>query len=108
MENLHYVPSCSLVHSQLHQVPPHGADGPHRYLPSYPPGYSLESVTSKSYRHVDSLHPRLARSECAVCFVVLNISTASGDQTAHIWRYMVQLPAPQPPPDVSVSSFSCP
>uniref|UniRef100_A0A8C4GZJ2 WD repeat-containing protein 37 n=1 Tax=Dicentrarchus labrax TaxID=13489 RepID=A0A8C4GZJ2_DICLA len=31
--------------------------------------------------------------------------TASGDQTAHIWRYMVQLPAPQPPPDVSVSSF---
>ncbi|XP_061121254.1 WD repeat-containing protein 37 isoform X2 [Syngnathus typhle] len=25
--------------------------------------------------------------------------TASGDQTAHIWRYMVQLPAPQPPPD---------
>ncbi|XP_054893523.1 WD repeat-containing protein 37-like isoform X1 [Poeciliopsis prolifica] len=28
--------------------------------------------------------------------------TASGDQTAHIWRYMVQLPAPQPPPDVSV------
>uniref|UniRef100_A0A671Z1F4 WD repeat-containing protein 37 n=1 Tax=Sparus aurata TaxID=8175 RepID=A0A671Z1F4_SPAAU len=31
--------------------------------------------------------------------------TASGDQTSHIWRYMVQLPAPQPPPDVSVSSF---
>lgn len=31
------------------------------------------------------------------------VSTASGDQTAHIWRYMVQLPAPQPPPDVSVS-----
>uniref|UniRef100_A0AAQ6ILT0 WD repeat-containing protein 37 n=1 Tax=Anabas testudineus TaxID=64144 RepID=A0AAQ6ILT0_ANATE len=29
--------------------------------------------------------------------------TASGDQTAHIWRYMVQLPAPQPPPDVSAS-----
>ncbi|KAM9713100.1 WD repeat-containing protein 37-like isoform 4-T7 [Menidia menidia] len=27
--------------------------------------------------------------------------TASGDQTAHIWRYMVQLPAPMPPPDVS-------
>ncbi|XP_023805748.1 WD repeat-containing protein 37 isoform X3 [Oryzias latipes] len=27
--------------------------------------------------------------------------TASGDQTAHIWRYMVQLPAPQPPPDVT-------
>uniref|UniRef100_A0A668AZD8 WD repeat-containing protein 37 n=1 Tax=Myripristis murdjan TaxID=586833 RepID=A0A668AZD8_9TELE len=26
--------------------------------------------------------------------------TASGDQTAHIWRYMVQLPAPQPTPDV--------
>lgn len=33
------------------------------------------------------------------------VVTASGDQTAHIWRYMVQLPAPQPPPDVSVSSF---
>ncbi|CAG5895589.1 unnamed protein product [Menidia menidia] len=31
--------------------------------------------------------------------------TASGDQTAHIWRYMVQLPAPMPPPDVSVSSI---
>uniref|UniRef100_A0A673AV22 WD repeat-containing protein 37 n=1 Tax=Sphaeramia orbicularis TaxID=375764 RepID=A0A673AV22_9TELE len=31
--------------------------------------------------------------------------TASGDQTAHIWRYMVQLPAPQPPPDVTVSGF---
>ncbi|XP_075994154.1 WD repeat-containing protein 37-like isoform X2 [Genypterus blacodes] len=29
--------------------------------------------------------------------------TASGDQTAHIWRYMVQLPAPQPPPDASAS-----
>ncbi|XP_068199975.1 WD repeat-containing protein 37 isoform X2 [Antennarius striatus] len=28
--------------------------------------------------------------------------TASGDQTAHIWRYMVQLPAPQPPPDVNL------
>ncbi|XP_068437578.1 WD repeat-containing protein 37-like [Clinocottus analis] len=27
--------------------------------------------------------------------------TASGDQTAHIWRYMVQLPVPQPPPDVT-------
>ncbi|KAK5877309.1 WD repeat-containing protein 37 [Pseudochaenichthys georgianus] len=27
--------------------------------------------------------------------------TASGDQTAHIWRYMVQLPVPQPTPDVS-------
>ncbi|XP_034415858.1 WD repeat-containing protein 37-like isoform X1 [Cyclopterus lumpus] len=27
--------------------------------------------------------------------------TASGDQTAHIWRYMVQLPVPPPPPDVS-------
>uniref|UniRef100_A0A4W5LU34 WD repeat-containing protein 37 n=1 Tax=Hucho hucho TaxID=62062 RepID=A0A4W5LU34_9TELE len=24
------------------------------------------------------------------------MSTASGDQTAHIWRYMVQLPTPQP------------
>uniref|UniRef100_A0A3B4AFE0 WD repeat-containing protein 37 n=1 Tax=Periophthalmus magnuspinnatus TaxID=409849 RepID=A0A3B4AFE0_9GOBI len=30
--------------------------------------------------------------------------TASGDQTAHIWRYMVQLPAPQPQPDVTDSS----
>ncbi|KAJ3611558.1 hypothetical protein NHX12_021573 [Muraenolepis orangiensis] len=29
--------------------------------------------------------------------------TASGDQTAHIWRYMVQLPAPQPPPDATAS-----
>uniref|UniRef100_A0A665VL02 WD repeat-containing protein 37 n=1 Tax=Echeneis naucrates TaxID=173247 RepID=A0A665VL02_ECHNA len=29
------------------------------------------------------------------------VCTASGDQTAHIWRYMVQLPAPQPTPDVS-------
>ncbi|XP_020566960.1 WD repeat-containing protein 37 isoform X2 [Oryzias latipes] len=27
--------------------------------------------------------------------------TASGDQTAHIWRYMVQLPTPQPVADVS-------
>ncbi|KAK7881381.1 hypothetical protein WMY93_029790 [Mugilogobius chulae] len=27
--------------------------------------------------------------------------TASGDQTAHIWRFMVQLPAPQPQPDVT-------
>lgn len=27
--------------------------------------------------------------------------TASGDQTAHIWRYMVQLPVLPPPPDVS-------
>uniref|UniRef100_A0A672S5T7 WD repeat-containing protein 37 n=1 Tax=Sinocyclocheilus grahami TaxID=75366 RepID=A0A672S5T7_SINGR len=30
--------------------------------------------------------------------------TASGDQTAHIWRYMVQLPLPQPPADISVSA----
>ncbi|XP_073720175.1 WD repeat-containing protein 37 isoform X1 [Misgurnus anguillicaudatus] len=29
--------------------------------------------------------------------------TASGDQTAHIWRYMVQLPLPQPPADISSS-----
>uniref|UniRef100_A0A668ABX6 WD repeat-containing protein 37 n=1 Tax=Myripristis murdjan TaxID=586833 RepID=A0A668ABX6_9TELE len=29
--------------------------------------------------------------------------TASGDQTAHIWRYMVQLPTPQPVADISVS-----
>uniref|UniRef100_A0A3B4DGT5 WD repeat-containing protein 37 n=1 Tax=Pygocentrus nattereri TaxID=42514 RepID=A0A3B4DGT5_PYGNA len=29
--------------------------------------------------------------------------TASGDQTAHIWRYMVQLPLPQPPADISAS-----
>ncbi|XP_069579745.1 WD repeat-containing protein 37 isoform X1 [Brachyistius frenatus] len=27
--------------------------------------------------------------------------TASGDQTAHIWRYMVQLPTPQPVVDIS-------
>ncbi|CAB1317580.1 unnamed protein product [Coregonus sp. 'balchen'] len=27
--------------------------------------------------------------------------TASGDQTAHIWRYMVQLPTPQPVADIS-------
>ncbi|CAB1326092.1 unnamed protein product [Coregonus sp. 'balchen'] len=27
--------------------------------------------------------------------------TASGDQTAHIWRYMVQLPTPQPIADIS-------
>uniref|UniRef100_A0A8C8DXD3 WD repeat-containing protein 37 n=1 Tax=Oryzias sinensis TaxID=183150 RepID=A0A8C8DXD3_9TELE len=27
--------------------------------------------------------------------------SASGDQTAHIWRYMVQLPTPQPVADVS-------
>lgn len=43
---------------------------------------------------------------CSVCLLMCtHVSTASGDQTAHIWRYMVQLPAPQPPPDVSVSSF---
>lgn len=35
-----------------------------------------------------------------VCVFLL---TASGDQTAHIWRYMVQLPLPQPPSDTSVS-----
>ncbi|XP_041099647.1 WD repeat-containing protein 37 isoform X2 [Polyodon spathula] len=29
--------------------------------------------------------------------------TASGDQTAHIWRFMVQLPTPQPTADTSVS-----
>uniref|UniRef100_A0A8C5MV17 WD repeat-containing protein 37 n=1 Tax=Leptobrachium leishanense TaxID=445787 RepID=A0A8C5MV17_9ANUR len=29
--------------------------------------------------------------------------TASGDQTAHIWRYAVQLPAPQPTADTSIS-----
>ncbi|XP_075068181.1 WD repeat-containing protein 37 isoform X1 [Mixophyes fleayi] len=29
--------------------------------------------------------------------------TASGDQTAHIWRYMVQLPTPQPTADTSIS-----
>ncbi|CAI9583097.1 unnamed protein product [Staurois parvus] len=27
--------------------------------------------------------------------------TASGDQTAHIWRYVVQLPTPQPTADTS-------
>uniref|UniRef100_A0A8C9T0Y3 WD repeat-containing protein 37 n=1 Tax=Scleropages formosus TaxID=113540 RepID=A0A8C9T0Y3_SCLFO len=30
--------------------------------------------------------------------------TASGDQTAHIWRFMVQLPAPQPVADITVSA----
>ncbi|XP_063466063.1 WD repeat-containing protein 37 isoform X2 [Symphalangus syndactylus] len=29
--------------------------------------------------------------------------TASGDQTAHIWRYAVQLPTPQPVADTSIS-----
>ncbi|XP_040208602.1 WD repeat-containing protein 37 isoform X1 [Rana temporaria] len=29
--------------------------------------------------------------------------TASGDQTAHIWRYVVQLPTPQPTADTSIS-----
>uniref|UniRef100_A0A8C5S604 WD repeat-containing protein 37 n=1 Tax=Laticauda laticaudata TaxID=8630 RepID=A0A8C5S604_LATLA len=29
--------------------------------------------------------------------------TASGDQTAHIWRYIVQLPTPQPTTDCNVS-----
>uniref|UniRef100_A0A8D0A920 WD repeat domain 37 n=1 Tax=Sander lucioperca TaxID=283035 RepID=A0A8D0A920_SANLU len=28
-------------------------------------------------------------------------SSASGDQTAHIWRYMVQLPTPQPVADIN-------
>lgn len=32
------------------------------------------------------------------------LSSASGDQTAHIWRYAVQLPTPQPVADTSVSS----
>uniref|UniRef100_A0AAY4AG63 WD repeat-containing protein 37 n=2 Tax=Denticeps clupeoides TaxID=299321 RepID=A0AAY4AG63_9TELE len=31
--------------------------------------------------------------------------TASGDQTAHIWRYMVQLPTPQPVADISFEYF---
>jgi len=30
--------------------------------------------------------------------------TASGDQTAHIWSYAVQLPTPQPIADTTVSS----
>uniref|UniRef100_A0A4W3GM79 WD repeat-containing protein 37 n=1 Tax=Callorhinchus milii TaxID=7868 RepID=A0A4W3GM79_CALMI len=34
--------------------------------------------------------------------------TASGDQTAHIWRYIVQLPTPQPVTDPSVSKCFCP
>lgn len=34
------------------------------------------------------------------------VSSASGDQTAHIWRYVVQLPTPQPVADTSVSMFS--
>uniref|UniRef100_A0A8C7UIT9 WD repeat-containing protein 37 n=2 Tax=Salmoninae TaxID=504568 RepID=A0A8C7UIT9_ONCMY len=33
--------------------------------------------------------------------------TASGDQTAHIWRYMVQLPTPQPVADISVIIIRC-
>uniref|UniRef100_A0A3B3ZAR6 WD repeat-containing protein 37 n=1 Tax=Periophthalmus magnuspinnatus TaxID=409849 RepID=A0A3B3ZAR6_9GOBI len=32
--------------------------------------------------------------------------TASGDQTAHIWRFMVQLPTPQPVTDTTVRSHS--
>lgn len=63
-------------------------------LSSFQP-FSAASVASSSHSCVDV--------SCALCWFVL--STASGDQTAHIWRYMVQLPAPQPPPDVSVSSF---
>lgn len=50
---------------------------------------------------------------CACLLMSAFVPTASGDQTAHIWRYMVQLPVPQPTPDVSVSTFvhpgmSCP
>lgn len=32
---LSYQQSCSLSHSQLHQVPPHRADGPHRFVFKY-------------------------------------------------------------------------
>lgn len=49
----------------------------------------------------------VAAASLSVCvfMCIFTFPAASGDQTAHIWRYMVQLPAPQPPPDVSVSSF---
>lgn len=43
------------------------------------------------------------RRGCLSVFASLS-SSASGDQTAHIWRYMVQLPTPQPVADISVSS----
>uniref|UniRef100_A0A8C9RUY4 WD repeat-containing protein 37 n=1 Tax=Scleropages formosus TaxID=113540 RepID=A0A8C9RUY4_SCLFO len=39
-------------------------------------------------------------------FTHLSVQTASGDQTAHIWRFMVQLPAPQPVADITVSAPS--
>lgn len=42
-------------------------------------------------------------SFCSICVCFFCFLTASGDQTAHIWRYMVQLPLPQPPADISVS-----
>uniref|UniRef100_A0AAY4B4M7 WD repeat-containing protein 37 n=1 Tax=Denticeps clupeoides TaxID=299321 RepID=A0AAY4B4M7_9TELE len=43
---------------------------------------------------------RLVSSHAAFHLFVC-VLTASGDQTAHIWRYMVQLPLPQPQADVS-------
>lgn len=49
--------------------------------------------------------PGVSGRESVLTSFSLCFRSASGDQTAHIWRYMVQLPAPQPPPDVSVSSF---
>uniref|UniRef100_A0A8C6PUH7 WD repeat-containing protein 37 n=1 Tax=Nothobranchius furzeri TaxID=105023 RepID=A0A8C6PUH7_NOTFU len=55
----------------------------------------------RTSRSVIVLCPHAAwMSVCADVYVHM-FSAASGDQTAHIWRYMVQLPAPQPPPDVS-------
>ncbi|ELK06647.1 WD repeat-containing protein 37 [Pteropus alecto] len=33
--------------------------------------------------------------------------TASGDQTAHVWRYAVQLPTPQPVADTSLVEVDC-
>lgn len=37
-------------------------------------------------------------------FLPLFPCAASGDQTAHIWRYIVQLPTPQPTADCNVSN----
>lgn len=37
-------------------------------------------------------------------FSLLFPYAASGDQTAHIWRYIVQLPTPQPTADCNVSN----
>lgn len=44
---------------------------------------------------------------CSRTFSSVSTPAASGDQTAHIWRYMVQLPAPQPVADTTVSFTHC-